>query len=110
MNRAVVLGCAALLACAFTWPPDYAEQSRADVATCVTYARQTSPGFEARVESVDLETGRVEIRHAVGDTRGELAFSRCLLAVRHWRLIERNLPKPVDPGPPDWTTMASLAR
>jgi hypothetical protein len=76
----------------------------------VTYARQTSPHFDARVESVDLETGRVEIRHATGDARGELAFSKCLLSVRRWRLIDRNLPKPVDPGPPDWATMASLAR
>jgi len=110
MIRAIVLGCAALLACAFTWSSDYAEQSRADVAMCVTYARQVSPGFDARVESVDRETGRVEIRRAAGDTRGELAFSRCLLAVRQWRLIERNLPKPIDPGPPDWAKMASRAR
>jgi hypothetical protein len=26
--------------------------------------------------------------------------------VRHWRLIERNLPKPTDPVEPDPTTMA----
>ena len=39
---------------------------------------------------VDLSTGRVDIAHTINDTRGEVAFSKCLLAVRQWRLIERN--------------------
>lgn len=106
MTRAVVIGCAALLTCGYTWPPDYVEQSRADVATCVDYARQTSPRFDAQVNGVDLETGRVDIQRSAGDSRGERAFSTCLLAVRRWRLIERHLPKPPDPGPPDFRTMA----
>jgi hypothetical protein len=110
MIRAVIVGCTALLTCGFTWPSDYAEQSRADVATCVDYARQLSPHFEARVERVDLETGQVEIHRAPGDARGALAFSKCLASVRHWRLIERNLPDLLDPGPPDFAAMASLAR
>ena len=106
MIRAIVLGCTALMTCGFTWPPDYAEQSRADVATCVGYARRTSPGFAAQVRSVDLETGLVDIQRSSDDARGDVAFSKCLLAVRHWRIIERNLPKPADPGPSDSATMA----
>jgi hypothetical protein len=107
MTRAIVLACTLLLYSGFAWPPDYAEQSRADVSTCVSYARRTSPVFEAWVRDVDLQTGRVDIGHSpIDDSRGERAFSRCLLAVRHWRLIERNLPKPTDPGKPDLTTMA----
>jgi hypothetical protein len=106
MTRAIIVGCSALLGLGFAWPSDYAEQSRADVATCVGYARQTSPGFDAKVSAVDLETGRVDIERSQSDARGELAFSRCLLSVRHWRLIERNLPKPADPGKADPATMA----
>jgi hypothetical protein len=106
MTRAIIVGCSALLGWGFAWPPDYAEQSRADVATCVGYARQTSPSFDANVSGVDLQTGRVDIQHSPGDARGELAFSRCLLAVRQWRLIERNLPSPTEPSPPDPATMA----
>ena len=98
MNRAVVLGSVAVLTVGFTWPPDYAEQSRADVATCVSYARQSSPRFDAEVRGVDLTTGHVDIQRSASDARGEVAFSTCLLAVRHWRLIERNLPSPTDPG------------
>ena len=109
MLRAITLGCVAVLTVGFAWPPDYAEQSRADVATCVGYARQTSPRFDAEVRDVDLATGRVDIQHSAGDARGEVAFSKCLLAVRQWRLIERNLPKPADPGPPDLATMAEKA-
>jgi hypothetical protein len=105
MTRAIVLTCAVLLCTGFAWPPDYAEQSRADVTTCVSFAQRTSPTFTARVREVDLETGRVDIERAA-DARGERAFSRCLLAVRHWRLIERNLPKPTGPGTPDPATMA----
>jgi hypothetical protein len=113
MTRAIVTACIAFtapLACGFAWPPDYVEQSRADVAICVAYARQTSPRFDARVESVDLETGRVEIQRVPGDARGELAFSKCLLSVRRWRFIDRNLPKPIDRGPLDLTRMAGLPR
>jgi hypothetical protein len=56
---------------------------------------------------VDLQTGRVDIeRAAIDDPRGERAFSRCLLALRQWRLIERNLPNPTEPGEPDPATMA----
>jgi hypothetical protein len=75
----------------------------------VSYARRTSPGFEASVRAVDLATGRVDIERSPNDPRGERAFSRCLLTVRHWRLIERNLPKPTEPGRPDPTTMAGRA-
>ena len=50
-----------MLTYGFTWQPDYAEQSRADVATCVQYARQISPRFEAEVREVDLATGRVDM-------------------------------------------------
>jgi hypothetical protein len=106
MIRAIVLGCIGVLTLGFTWPPDYAEQSRADVATCVGYARQTSPAFDAQVREVDLSTGRVEIQSSAGDARGEAAFSKCLLAVRQWRLIERNLPKPPAPDRADPATMA----
>lgn len=101
MIRAIALGSVAMLTVGFTWPADYAEQSRADVATCVTYARQTSPRFDAEVRDVDRTTGHVDIQRYAGDARGEVAFASCLLAVRHWRLIERNLPSPADPGPID---------
>ena len=106
MIRAIVLGCTVLLTCGFTWPPDYAEQTRADVATCVQYARQTSPRFEAEVREVDLATGRVDIQRTANDARGEVAFSKCLLAVRQWRLIERNLPRSPESEPPALATMA----
>jgi hypothetical protein len=107
MTRAIVLTCSVLLCSGFAWPPDYAEQSQADVATCVGYAQRTSPSFEAWVRAVDLETGHVDIESAPrDDSRGERAFSRCLLAVRHWRLFERNLPKPTEPAEPDPATMA----
>ena len=107
MTRAIVLTCTVLLCSGFAWPPDFAEQSKADVTTCVSYAQRTSPSFSAWVRDVDLQTGRVDIeRSPVDDGRGERAFSRCLLAVRHWRLIERNLPNPADPGAPDPATMA----
>ncbi len=92
MIRAIVLTCTVLLCSGFAWPPDHAEQSRADVATCVIFAQRASPTFTAWVRDVDLETGHVDIERAA-DARGERAFSRCLVAVRHWRLIERNLPK-----------------
>ena len=107
MTRAIVLTCTVLLCSGFAWPPDYAEESRADVTTCVSYAQRTSPSFSAWVRDVDLQTGHVDIeRSAVADGPGERAFSRCLLAVRQWRLIERNLPKATEPGEPDPTTMA----
>ncbi|MGH7317573.1 MAG: hypothetical protein ACREJS_15090 [Candidatus Rokuibacteriota bacterium] len=106
MIRAIGLTCTVLLCSGFAWPPDYAEQSREDVSTCVSYARRTSPSFEAWVREVDLQTGRVDIERSPNDSRGERAFSRCLLTVRHWRLIERNLPKPAEPGRPDPATMA----
>lgn len=106
MIRAIVLGCTVVLTCGFTWPPDYVEQSRADVATCVQYARQSSPRFEAQVREVDLATGRVDIQRTASDARGEVAFSKCLLAVRQWRLIERNLPRSPAPDPPSLATMA----
>ena len=110
MIRAILLGSVALLTVGFAWPPDYAEQSRADVATCVSYARRTSPGFDAQVRDVDLATGHVDIQRSTGDARGEVAFATCLLAVRHWRLIERNLPSPTDPGPIDPAARADKAR
>lgn len=106
MTRAIVLTCTILLCSGFAWPPDYAQESREDVSTCVSYARRTSPSFEAWVRGVDLQTGRVDIARSPNDSRGERAFSRCLLAVRHWRLIERNLPKAPEPGRPDLATMA----
>jgi hypothetical protein len=109
MTRAIIVGCTAVLGLGFAWPPEYVEQSHADVATCVGYARRISPAFAATVKSVDLTTGRVDIERSAGDARGEVAFSRCLLAVRHWRLIERNLPKAPAPEPFDPTTMAGLA-
>ena len=105
MPRAIVLTCAVLLCSGFAWPPDHAEQSRADVATCVIFAQRTSPAFTAWVRDVDLETGHVDIERAA-DARGERAFSRCLVAVRHWRLVERTLPKPTEPDRPDPATMA----
>ncbi|HET8531075.1 MAG TPA: hypothetical protein VFO08_08005 [Methylomirabilota bacterium] len=106
MIRAIVLGCTVLLTCGFTWPPEYAEQTRADVAICVQYARRTSPRFEAEVREVDLATGQVDIQRTANDARGEVAFSKCLLAVRQWRLIERNLPRSPEPDPPALATMA----
>ncbi|HYB71444.1 MAG TPA: hypothetical protein VEH80_12250 [Candidatus Bathyarchaeia archaeon] len=102
----IALGCAAVACCGFAWPPEYAEQSRADVSACERYARETSPGFEAHVRSVDLATGQVDIERTPNDTRGEVAFSKCLLSFRQWRLIERNLPKLPAPAPPDLATMA----
>ena len=107
MIRAIVLGCTVLLTCGFTWPPEYVEQTRADVAICVQYARRTSPRFEAEVREVDLATGRVDIQRTANDARGEVAFSKCLLAVRQWRLIERNLPRSPEPEPADLATMAA---
>ena len=84
MIRAIAFGCtlsgSVLLTCGFAWPPDYADQSRADVATCVEYARYTSPHFEAAVREVDLATGRVD--------------------------IERNLPRSPEPHPAELATMA----
>lgn len=109
MTRAIVVGCTALLGLGFAWPPEYVEESRADVATCVGYARRVSPSFAATVKSVDLQTGRVDIERSAGDARGEVAFSRCLLAVRQWRLIERHLPRAPAPEPIDPTTMAARA-
>jgi len=109
MTRAVVLTCTVLLCSGFTWPPDYVEQSRAAVSTCASYARRTSPSFEAWVRGVDLQTGRVDIGRSPNDSRGERAFTRCLLAVRHWWLIERNLPKLLEPARPDPATMAGRA-
>ena len=109
MIKAIALGCVAALTVGFAWPPDYAEQSRADVATCVSYARRISPTFDAQVRDVDLTTGRVDIQRSPGDARGEAAFAKCLHAVRQWRLIERHLPKPADPGLPDVATMAGKA-
>ena len=110
MIRAIAFGCTlsgtVLLTCGFAWPPDYADQSRADVATCVEYARYTSPHFEAAVREVDLATGRVDIERTANDARGEVAFSKCLLAVRQWRLIERNLPRSPEPHPAELATMA----
>ena len=106
MTRVIILTCTVSLCSGFTWPPDYAEQSRADVSTCVDYARRTSPTFDARVRGVDLQTGHVDIQSSPEDTRGGRAFTRCLLAVRQWRLVERHLPKPTEPGPPDPKTMA----
>jgi len=109
MKRAIrgsALGGTLLLTCGFVWPPEYAEQSRADVVTCVDYARHTSPSFDAQVRDVDLTTGRVDIQRE-GDARGELAFSKCLLAVRQWRLIERNLPpRAPEPEHAEPSTMA----
>jgi hypothetical protein len=110
MVRAVLLGSVAMLTAGFTWPPDYAEQTRADVALCVSYARQSSPRFDAEVRDVDLTTGRVDIQRFAGDARGEVAFATCLRAVRQWRLIERNLPSPTDPGRMDPATAADKAR
>lgn len=105
MTRAIVLTCTVLLCSGFAWPPDYAEQSRADVTTCVSFAQRTSPTFSAWVRSVDLESGHVDIERAA-DTRGERAFSRCLLAMRYYRLIARNMPKPTEPGQLESATMA----
>ena len=110
MIRAIALGCTlsgtVLLTGGFAWPPDYADQSRADVATCVEYARHTSPHFEAAVREVNLATGRVDIERTANDARGEVAFSKCLLAVRQWRLIERNLPRAPQPDPAELSGMA----
>jgi hypothetical protein len=109
MIRAIMLGGVAVLTVVFAWPPDYAEQSRSDVATCVGYARQSSPSFDAQVRGVDLTTGRVDIERSASDARGEVAFSKCLLAMRHWRLIERNLPSATEPGPADSAPTAEKA-
>jgi len=109
MGRIIVLGFVAVMTAGFTWPADYVEQSRADVETCADYARHTSPRFDARVRAVDPATGEVDIQHSTGDVRGELAFTKCLLAFRQWRLIERNLPKPPKPAPSDLANMAGRA-
>src|SRR5260370_34851998 len=95
MIRAIAYGCtlsgSVLLTCGFAWPPDYADQSRADVATCGEYARYTSPHFEAAGRAVDLATGRVDIERTANDARGEVALSKGLLAVRQVRLVRRAL-------------------
>jgi hypothetical protein len=106
MTRATVLTCTVLLCSGFAWPPDFAEQSRADVTTCVSYAQRTSPYFTASVRGVDLETGQVDIERPAADPRGDRAFTRCQLAMRRWRLSERNQPNPTEPGEPDPATMA----
>ena len=106
MFRAIIVMGVASISCAFTWPPEYVEQSRADVATCVSYARLTSPAFDAQVRGVDLQTGKVDITSSPGDSRGERAFSKCLLSVRQWRLIDRHLPKPTEPPPMEPPSMA----
>ena len=82
MTRAIVLTCTILLCSGFAWPPDYAEQSQADVSTCVSYARRTSPAFEAWVRGVDLESGYVDIERFPADdravsVRSRAASSRC---------------------------------
>jgi hypothetical protein len=76
----------------------------------VSYTRQTSPQFDAQVRDVDLATGHVDIERSAGDARAEVAFASCLLAVRHWRLIERNLPSRTDPVPTDSAPTADKAR
>jgi hypothetical protein len=48
----------------------------------------------------------VDIQRTGSDARGEVAFSKCLLAVRQWRLIERNLPRSAEPDPPSPAPMA----
>ena len=110
MIRAITLGCTlsgiVVFTSGFAWPPDFVEQSRADVEACVQYARHTSPRFAAELRAVDLATGRVDIERTVSDARGEVEFSKCLLAVRQWRLIERNLPRSPVPDPADLATMA----
>ena len=110
MIRAIVLSSVAMLTVGFTWPADYVEQSRADVETCVSYARQSSPHFDAHVRDVDLGTGHVDIQRSADDARGEVAFATCLLAVRQYRLIERNLPNPTEPDAAAPATSADQAR
>ena len=79
MIRAIALGSVAVLTLGFTWPAEYAEQSRADVATCVTYARQSSPRFDAQVRDVDLATGHVDIQRSGDDARGDRIDVTCIV-------------------------------
>jgi len=100
MRRLVVLGAAGLLLCGFAVTPEYEQQARSDVGFCVGYAKRDSPSFEATVRSVDTTTGGVRIDRVNANARGEFAFATCLMAIRKWRLVERHLPRTVDPTPP----------
>jgi hypothetical protein len=101
MKRHVVVGAASLLLCGFTVTPEYVQQAREDVAFCVDFAKRDAPSFQASVRSIDQQTGQVNIDRLNGSPRAEFAFSTCLTAIHKWRLVERNLPKTVDPTPPD---------
>ncbi len=107
--RLIVLGAAGLFVCGFVVTPEYEQQAREDVATCAGYARHESPSFEAAVRSIDPTTGEVRIARQHADARGEFAFEKCLMAIRKWRVVERNLPKTVDPNPPDTPAQGRFA-
>ena len=81
MTRAIVVMGIALISYGFTWPPDYAEQSRADVVTCVRYARLISPTFDAQVRNVDLQTGRVDTTSSPGASRASTSSTSAATSV-----------------------------
>src|SRR5260370_8362048 len=103
MIRAIAFGCtlsgSVLLTCGFAWPPDYADQSRADVATCVEYTRDTSPHFEAAVREADLATGRVHIERTANRARATVPFSKFLIAMARCRRSRARPPPPPTPPP-----------
>jgi len=100
MTRLVALGAAGLLVCGFAVTPEYEQQAREEVATCVGYAKRDSASFDAVVRSVDPTTGEVRIDRLNANARGEFTFATCLMAIRKWRVVERHLPKTADPTPP----------
>lgn len=97
--RLIIFGVAGLFLCGFAVTPEYEQQAREDVATCVSYAKRELPPFEAVVRSIDPTTGEVRIDRLNADARGDFAFGKRLMAMRKWRVVERNLSKTVDPNP-----------
>lgn len=100
MRTRVVIVAASGFLCGFAVTPAYERQARQDVATCVDYAKRQSAAFDATVQSIDRNTGEVSIERLNANARGEYAFDKCLTTLRKWRVVERNLPKTVDPTPP----------
>ena len=110
MRTRVVIVAASGFLCGFAVTPAYERQARQDVATCVDYAKRQSAAFDATVQSIDRNTGEVSIERLNANARGEYAFDKCLTALRKWRVVERNLPKTVDPTPPTVATPDRYAR
>jgi hypothetical protein len=100
VRQLIVLAAASLLLCGFALTPEYEQQARDEVAFCVGLAQRDFPSFDAAVRSIDPATGDVAIDGLNPNARGEPTVARCLMAIRKWRLVERHLPRTVDPTPP----------